>query len=106
VESTRLAYPAANVVIVSHGSQLKLLLRDALGGGDQVLHRLVLDPCGLSIIETWPDGGTAVPRVNDTCHLAGQSGGRSGRNSDPPAWREQQTQGQPECAPQGGQLGQ
>jgi ribonuclease H / adenosylcobalamin/alpha-ribazole phosphatase len=69
VERARLAHPGADVVVVSHVSPLKLLLRAALGGGVEALHRLVLDPGGLSIVEVWSDGGVAVPRVNDTCHL-------------------------------------
>jgi probable phosphoglycerate mutase len=69
VERAREAHPGGNVVVVSHVSPLKLLIRAALGGGVEALHRLVLDPGGLSIVEVWPDGGVAVPRVNDTCHL-------------------------------------
>jgi probable phosphoglycerate mutase len=55
--------------VVSHAAPLKLFLRDALSGGPTTPHSLVLDPCGLSIVDVWPDGGVAVPRVNDTCHL-------------------------------------
>jgi probable phosphoglycerate mutase len=65
------AYPGETVVVVSHVSPLKLILRDALGAGDALLHRLYLDPAGLSIVDTWPDGGVAVRSVNDTAHLAG-----------------------------------
>jgi ribonuclease H / adenosylcobalamin/alpha-ribazole phosphatase len=69
VERTRAGRPGADVVVVSHASPLKLLIRAALGAGVEALHRLVLDPGGLSIVEVWPDGGVAVPRINDTCHL-------------------------------------
>jgi len=69
VARVRETHPGRDLVVVSHASPLKLLLRAALGGGVDVLHRLVLDPGGLSIVEVWPDGGVAVPRVNDTCHL-------------------------------------
>lgn len=71
VERIRLAHPAASVIVVSHTSPLKLLLRDALGGGGRLPHRIVLDPGGLSTVEIWPDGEVSVPRLNDTCHLAG-----------------------------------
>jgi probable phosphoglycerate mutase len=69
VERARIAYPGAGVVVVSHASPLKLVLRAALGGGVEALHRLALAPAGLSIVDIWPDGGVAVERVNDTCHL-------------------------------------
>jgi probable phosphoglycerate mutase len=69
VENARRQSPGGNVVVVSHASPLKLVLRSALGAGAEALHRLVLAPGGLSIVEVWPDGGVAVPRVNDTCHL-------------------------------------
>jgi ribonuclease H / adenosylcobalamin/alpha-ribazole phosphatase len=56
---------------VSHVSPLKVVLRDALAAGDAFLHRCHLDPAGLSIVDTWPDGGVSVRTVNDTAHLAG-----------------------------------
>ncbi|MDG4765050.1 bifunctional RNase H/acid phosphatase [Solwaraspora sp. WMMD406] len=65
------AYRGKTVVVVSHVSPLKIILRDALGAGDALLHRLYLDPTGISVIDTWPDGGVAVRTVNDTAHLAG-----------------------------------
>ncbi len=63
-------YPSQWVAVVSHVSPLKLILRDALGGGDELLYRLYLDPAGLSIVDYWADGGIAVRTVNDTAHLA------------------------------------
>jgi broad specificity phosphatase PhoE len=63
------AYPARRVVVVSHVSPLKLILRDALAASDTFLHRLFLDPAGLSTLDYWPDGGIAVRSVNDTSHL-------------------------------------
>ncbi|MEH1011692.1 bifunctional RNase H/acid phosphatase [Micromonospora sp. CPCC 206060] len=62
-------YPGETVVVVSHVSPLKILLRDALAAGDAFLHRLYLDPAGISVLDTWPDGGVAVRTVNDTAHL-------------------------------------
>jgi probable phosphoglycerate mutase len=65
------AYPGRTVVVVSHVSPIKLLLRDALAAGDAFLYRLHLDPAGVSIVDSWSDGGVAVRTVNDTAHLAG-----------------------------------
>jgi probable phosphoglycerate mutase len=67
----RESYPGSAVVVVSHVSPLKLMLRDALAASDAFLHRLYLDPTGISIVDSWVDGGVAVRTVNDTAHLAG-----------------------------------
>ncbi|GAA0813239.1 bifunctional RNase H/acid phosphatase [Spirilliplanes yamanashiensis] len=65
----REAYPGQSVVLVSHVSPLKILLRDALAAGDGFLHRMYLDPAGVSLLDMWPDGGVAVRAVNETAHL-------------------------------------
>jgi broad specificity phosphatase PhoE/ribonuclease HI len=64
------SHPGRAVVVVSHVSPIKLLLRDALAASDAFLHRLFLDAAGISIVDRWPDGGIAVRTVNDTAHLA------------------------------------
>ncbi|MET8234177.1 bifunctional RNase H/acid phosphatase [Micromonospora sp. NPDC005298] len=64
------SYPGETVVVVSHVSPIKLVLRDALAAGDGFLHRLFLDAAGISLVDMWPDGGVAVRTVNDTAHLA------------------------------------
>jgi broad specificity phosphatase PhoE len=63
-------YPGEAVVVVSHVAPIKLILRDALTGGDAFLHRCYLDPAGVSIVDSWSDGGVAVRTVNDTAHLS------------------------------------
>jgi ribonuclease H / adenosylcobalamin/alpha-ribazole phosphatase len=65
----RAGHPAQTVVVVSHVSPIKLILRDALAAGDALLHRLYLDPAGISIVDAYPDGGVAVRAVNETAHL-------------------------------------
>jgi broad specificity phosphatase PhoE/ribonuclease HI len=57
------------IAVVSHVTPIKLLLRDALAAGDAFLYRLYLDPAGLSLVDSWPDGGVAVRTVNETAHL-------------------------------------
>ncbi|WP_026189251.1 bifunctional RNase H/acid phosphatase [Salinispora mooreana] len=69
VDALQKAYRGETVVVVSHVSPIKLILRDALGGGDTLLHRLFLDAAGISVVDLWPDGGVAVRSVNDTAHL-------------------------------------
>ncbi|WBB75161.1 bifunctional RNase H/acid phosphatase [Micromonospora sp. WMMD1128] len=69
VDRLRSAYPGETVVVVSHVSPIKLVLRDALAAGDAFLHRLYLDTAGVSVLDLYPDGGVAVRSVNDTSHL-------------------------------------
>ena len=72
VEAERAAvvseYPGATVVLVSHVTPIKMLLRGALQAGPGVLYRLHLDLAALSIADFYPDGGASVRLVNDTSH--------------------------------------
>ncbi|MBU3751621.1 MAG: bifunctional RNase H/acid phosphatase [Mycobacterium sp.] len=61
----------ATVLVVSHVTPIKTLLRLALGAGPSVLHRLHLDLASLSIAEFYPDDGASVRLVNDTSYLRG-----------------------------------
>ncbi|MXP21046.1 bifunctional RNase H/acid phosphatase [Gordonia sp. HNM0687] len=62
-------YPGKTVLVVSHVTPIKSLLREALGTGPELLFRLHLDLASLSIAEFFPDGGSVVRLVNDTGHL-------------------------------------
>ena len=61
----------STVLVVSHVTPIKTLLRLALGAGTSVLHRLHLDLASLSIAEFYPDNGASVRLVNDTSYLRG-----------------------------------
>jgi ribonuclease H / adenosylcobalamin/alpha-ribazole phosphatase len=63
-------WPGQTVVLVSHVTPIKLILRRALDAGPAMLYRLHLDLACLSIVEFWPDGGASVRLVNDTSYLA------------------------------------
>jgi len=63
------AYPDRTVVVVGHVTPLKTLLRIALDAPPGVLHRLHLDPTGISEVDWYADGPAVVRRVNDTAHL-------------------------------------
>ncbi|HET6483701.1 MAG TPA: bifunctional RNase H/acid phosphatase [Actinoplanes sp.] len=63
------SYAGGVVVVVSHVSPIKLILRDALAASDAFLHRLYLDAAGVSTMDVWPDGNIAVRSVNETAHL-------------------------------------
>ncbi|WP_412540003.1 bifunctional RNase H/acid phosphatase [Longispora sp. K20-0274] len=70
VDGLREKYAGKTVVVVSHVSPIKITLREALDGGPGFLHRMNLDPAGVSLIDSWRDGGVSVRLVNDTSHLA------------------------------------
>ena len=59
----------ATLVVVSHVTPIKALLRMALDAGPSLLHRLHLDLASLSVAEFYPDGPASVRLVNDTSHL-------------------------------------
>ncbi|KUI23147.1 acid phosphatase [Mycobacterium sp. IS-1496] len=60
---------AATVLVVSHVTPIKTMLRLALNAGEGILYRLHLDLASLSIAEFYPDGGSSVRLVNQTAHL-------------------------------------
>ncbi|GAA0537045.1 bifunctional RNase H/acid phosphatase [Paractinoplanes ferrugineus] len=62
-------YAGGVVVVVSHVSPIKLILKDALAASDAFLHRMFLDAAGVSTMDIWPDGNIAVRSVNETSHL-------------------------------------
>ncbi|WP_091626365.1 bifunctional RNase H/acid phosphatase [Amycolatopsis saalfeldensis] len=58
------------VVVVSHVTPIKTLLRLGLDAGPSLLFRLHLDLASLSIVEFYPDGNASVRLVNDISHLS------------------------------------
>lgn len=62
-------HAGSTVVVVSHVTPIKTLLRIGLDAGPTLLFRLHLDLASLSIVEFYPDGNTTVRLVNDTAHL-------------------------------------
>ena len=57
------------VLVVSHVTPIKMLLRVALDAGTGILYRLHLDLASLSIAEFYPDGASSVRLVNQTAYL-------------------------------------
>lgn len=57
------------VLVVSHVTPIKTLLRLALDAGPALLYRLHLDLASLSIADFYPDGATSVRLVNQTAYL-------------------------------------
>ncbi|MFD9965004.1 bifunctional RNase H/acid phosphatase [Amycolatopsis sp. NPDC058986] len=63
-------YGGRTIVVVSHVTPIKALLRMGLDAGPSLLFRLHLDLASLSIAEFYPDGNASVRLVNDISHLS------------------------------------
>jgi ribonuclease H / adenosylcobalamin/alpha-ribazole phosphatase len=57
-------YPGETLLLVSHVTPIKMLVRIALDVGSSVLYRMHLDLASLSIADFYPDGGASVRLVN------------------------------------------
>jgi probable phosphoglycerate mutase len=62
-------YPGATVVVVSHVTPIKTVLRQALDAPPSALYRMHLDTASLSTTDWWADGQAVVRLINDTSHL-------------------------------------
>ncbi|HSS22887.1 MAG TPA: bifunctional RNase H/acid phosphatase [Mycobacterium sp.] len=63
------AHQGATVLVVSHVTPIKMLLRLALDAGPGILYRLHLDLASLSIAEFYSDGASSVRLVNQIGYL-------------------------------------
>ncbi|GIH60751.1 bifunctional RNase H/acid phosphatase [Microbispora siamensis] len=64
------AHEGRSVVVVSHVSPIKMLVRFALGAPPEALYRMHLDLACLSAIDYYADGPAVVRALNDTAHLS------------------------------------
>jgi ribonuclease H / adenosylcobalamin/alpha-ribazole phosphatase len=81
------------VVVISHVSPIKIVLRHALLAPPPALRRMQLDVACLSEVDWYADGPAVVRSLNDTAHLqprlaglsiyADEQGGRAGRAAAP-----------------------
>ncbi len=67
--------PGRAVVVVSHVTPIKTVLRLALDAPPSALFRLHLDAASLSIVDWHQDGAATVRLVNDTSHLTAPPSG-------------------------------
>ena len=63
------AHADRTVVVVTHVTPIKTLVRFALDAPPQAMYRLHLDTASVSIIDYFADGNSSVRLVNDTSHL-------------------------------------
>ena len=64
------AHAGERVLLVSHVTPIKSLIREALDAAPSVLYRLHLDLACVTEIDWYADDAAVVRRLNDTCHLA------------------------------------
>ena len=62
-------HAGSTVLVVSHVTPIKMLLRMALDAGPGLLYRLHLDLASLSIAEFYGDGAASVRLINQTAYL-------------------------------------
>jgi probable phosphoglycerate mutase len=62
-------YAGQEIVVVSHVTPIKALLRMGLDSGPSIFYHLHLDLAALCVVEFYPDGKSSVRLVNDTSHL-------------------------------------
>ncbi|MFC4035199.1 histidine phosphatase family protein [Streptomyces polygonati] len=62
-------YAGRTVLVVSHVTPIKTLVRLALGAPEEALFRMHLDPAALSVVAYYPDGNASLRSWNDTAHL-------------------------------------
>jgi broad specificity phosphatase PhoE len=63
-------HPGKTVVVVSHVTPIKTLIRFALDAPPLALFRIHLDTASVSVIDYYADGNASVRLVNDTSHLS------------------------------------
>ena len=63
------AHPGDTVIVVSHVTPIKTLIRLALDAPAVSMFRIHLDIASISIIDYYADGNCSVKLVNDTSHL-------------------------------------
>ena len=62
-------YPGKTVLVVSHVSPIKVLVRLALGAPPDAVHRMELSAASLCAVQYYSDGNASLRLLNDTSHL-------------------------------------
>jgi probable phosphoglycerate mutase len=64
------AHPESTLVVVTHVTPIKTLVRLALDAPPVAMFRLHLDAASVSSVDYFADGNSSVRLVNDTSHLS------------------------------------
>ena len=59
------------VLVVSHVTPIKTLIRDAIGAPPESLYAMELSAASLSVVTCYTDGRSSMRLFNDTAHLTG-----------------------------------
>jgi ribonuclease H / adenosylcobalamin/alpha-ribazole phosphatase len=70
VRRTVAEHPGEVVLVVTHGGPVASVVSHALDAGTGALWRVMVEPCSLTVVRFWRDGGIQVVTVNSTGHLA------------------------------------
>ncbi|HWC33834.1 MAG TPA: bifunctional RNase H/acid phosphatase [Mycobacteriales bacterium] len=70
-QRTVAAHPDSKILVVTHVTPIKLMLRDALDAPLHTVFRIHIDPASVSAIDWRGEGPSVVRLVNDISHLAG-----------------------------------
>ncbi|WP_018656840.1 bifunctional RNase H/acid phosphatase [Actinomadura flavalba] len=70
LDKLKVRYRHRTVLVVSHVTPIKLLVRAALGAPMEALFRMHLDVASLSSVQWFDDGPASLRAFNDTHHLA------------------------------------
>jgi ribonuclease H / adenosylcobalamin/alpha-ribazole phosphatase len=62
-------FPERTVLVVTHVTPIKLLVRDALGAPMAALYRMELSPATLTEVQWYAGGQASLRRFNDAAHL-------------------------------------
>jgi ribonuclease H / adenosylcobalamin/alpha-ribazole phosphatase len=63
------AYPRQTVLLVSHVTPIKTLVRDAVGAPPKSLFSMELSAASISVVRYYSDGHSSLKLFNDTSHL-------------------------------------
>jgi ribonuclease H / adenosylcobalamin/alpha-ribazole phosphatase len=69
VRETAAAHPGEVVLVVTHGGPIAAVVNHALDSGPRALWRVMVEPCSITVVRFWPDGGVQVTAVNAASHL-------------------------------------
>jgi probable phosphoglycerate mutase len=68
-DRTLARHPRQRVLVVTHVTPIKQLVRLAIGCGPEALWRLDSSAASLTTTRWWPDGGSSLASFNETSHL-------------------------------------
>ncbi len=69
LQATVAAHPGEVVLVVTHGGPIAAVVNHALDAGPGALWRVMVEPCSITVVRFWPDGGVQVAAVNAAAHL-------------------------------------